>query len=295
MNILVTGASGLVGSHLLSRLDGIHSIIGIARRKPSQSKYKSTSFFSLDMISYMDLNNFLINSELNIVINCAAMPDVDLCEIEKEKASAINAEAVRYLAAYCKDRGILLIQISTDYIFDGVDGPFLENSIPNPINHYGRSKLEAEEIIQQSGCDYIIARTVHIYGNLPDSPSKQVAWLLSARDSGREISGAVDQFSNPTWAGNLADALIELMYSDIRGIIHIGGGDYLSRYDFAVEGSKLLGIDSNLIKKTTLEKLKLTAPRPLRAGLNVEKMKLLLKTQPMSIREGLIKVQAGNR
>lgn len=295
MNILVTGASGLLGSHLVSRLDGSHKVVGISRHQPTYLNSKSVSSLAIDMISFESFNNFLINSEYNVIINCAAMSDVDRCEMEKETASAINSGAVRSLAGRCKERGILLIHISTDYVFDGKAGPYREDDSTNPINHYGRTKLEAEEIIRKSGCDFIIARTVHVYGNLPDTPSKQIAWLLSARDTGREILGAIDQYSNPTWAGNLADSLIELMNSDFRGIIHIGGSDYISRYEFAIEASKLLGIDSNLIKKTTLDKLNLAALRPLRAGLNIEKIKRLLKTQPMSISEGLAEVQAGAR
>lgn len=295
MNILVTGANGLLGSHLMRRLDGNHSVTGLGRKKTVKSELKTASFFELDM-TYLDkLNNFLMQSEYDVIINCAAMADVDLCEREQSMASAINFEAVSGLAEYCEVTGALLIQISTDYVFDGQAGPYDETDSANPINFYGRTKLAAEKIIQDSECEYIIARAVHVYGNLPDAPSKQLAWLLAARESGSEIMGATDQFSNPTWAGNLADAIIELSISGIRGIIHIGGNDYLSRYDFALEAAKVLGIDNNLIKKTTLKKLNLIARRPLKAGLKIEKMKSLMTTRPLGVRDGITKVQSGAR
>lgn len=295
MNILVTGANGLLGSHLMRRLDGNHSVTGLGRKKTVKSELKTASFFELDMTSFDKLNNFLMQSEYDVIINCAAMADVDLCEREQSMASAINFEAVSGLAEYCEVTGALLIQISTDYVFDGQAGPYDETDSANPINFYGRTKLAAEKIIQDSECEYIIARAVHVYGNLPDAPSKQLAWLLAARESGSEIMGATDQFSNPTWAGNLADAIIELSISGIRGIIHIGGNDYLSRYDFALEAAKVLGIDNNLIKKTTLKKLNLIARRPLKAGLKIEKMKSLMATRPMGVRDGITKVQSGAR
>jgi dTDP-4-dehydrorhamnose reductase len=295
MKILVTGANGLLGSHLMRRLDGNHSVTGLGRIKPVKSELKAASFIELDMTSFEEFDNILMQSEYDVIINCAAMADVDLCECEQTKASAINFEAVSCLAEYCEVSSALLIQISTDYVFDGQAGPYDENDSPNPINYYGRTKLAAEKIIQDSECEYIIARAVHVYGNLPDAPSKQLAWLLAARDSRSEIKGATDQFSNPTWAGNLADAIVELTKSSIRGIIHIGGSDYLSRYDFAVEASKVLGIDSKLIRKTTLNELNLIARRPLKAGLKIEKMKSLMTTLPTGVRDGIIEVQSGAR
>lgn len=296
MNILVTGANGLLGSHLMRRFDSSnHSVTGLSRNKPYKSEFKAPSFIELDMTFPERLNNFLMQSEYDVIINCAAMADVDLCEREQNMASAINFEAVSCLAEYCEVSGALLIQISTDYVFDGKAGPYDENDSLNPINFYGRTKLAAEKVIQDSECEYIIARAVHVYGNLPDAPSKQLAWLLAARDNGREIKGATDQFSNPTWAGNLADAIIELTVSSIRGIIHIGGNDYISRYDFALEAAKVLGIDSSLIKKTTLNELNLPASRPLKAGLKIDKMKNLMTTCPMGVRDGITKVQSGAR
>jgi dTDP-4-dehydrorhamnose reductase len=295
MNILVTGANGLLGSHLMRRLDGNHSITGIGRNKSAKSELKTASFIELDLTSFDKLNNFLMQSEYDVIINCGAMADVDLCEQKQSMASAINFEAVSYLAEYCEVTGALLIQISTDYVFDGEGGPYNETDSPNPINYYGRTKLAAEKIIQDSECEYIIARAVHVYGNLPDTPSKQIAWLLAARDSGSEIKGAIDQFSNPTWAGNLADAIVELSISSIRGIIHIGGNDYISRYDFALEAAKVLGIENSLIRKTTLEELNLIARRPLKAGLKIDKMKSLMTTHPMGVRDGIAKVLSGAR
>ena len=293
MNILVTGANGLVGSHLLRRLDGIHTVMGISRHEPKISGFKSTSYTNLDITSSSKLNSFLTQSEYEIIINCAAMADVDRCEREREDAAAINFEAVTTLTEYCENTGALLLHISTDYIFKGDSGPYNENDAPHPINFYGRTKLAAERIIQDSECEYIIVRTVHVYGNLPESPSKQIAWLLAAHETGGKIIGAVDQFSNPTWAGNLADSIVELMVSDYRGTIHIGGPDYVSRYEFALEGAKILGIDSDIIKEAKIAELDLSAPRPLKAGLKIEKMKKLLKTSPIGIKEGLIKVKSG--
>ena len=193
------------------------------------------------------------------------------------------------LAGICKKRDRLLIHISTDYLFDGESGPYPEDADPNPINYYGQTKLLAEQAIVSSGCQHIIVRTNHLYGNHNSEKSKLIAWLLGARE--HEINAAGDQCNNPTWAGNLADAIVELVATVFRGVINIGGPDYISRYEFALTGADLFGLDKGNIKKVSISDMSMAARRPLRAGLKIDKMKKLLKTPSMSVLEGLTVVR----
>jgi dTDP-4-dehydrorhamnose reductase len=291
--ILLTGQNGLLGSHLLWRLDGIFDVFAISRNPEPVSWLKSTSFFAVDIAEPDYLSDFLENSSANIIINCAALSDVDKCEADPELARKINTDPVKVIATFCLKSGCLLIHISTDYLFDGAAGPYDEDAEPNPINSYGRTKLQAEKAVIESGCRHIIVRTNHIYGNLPQGPSKLIRWLLNAKHDSRDILAASDQFNNPTWAGNLADAVIELAGSEYQGIINIGGPDYLSRYAFALIASDIFEIEKHYIKKITLAQTRMAAPRPLLAGLTINRMKSLLRTGPVGILDGLKKVRDG--
>lgn len=285
--VVITGISGLVGSHIARRLEGRCEVIGISRKPGKISKSILPEAF--DITDSRALVSFLERTEFDALINCAAQADVDRCEIDREEAYKINTEAVAVMADFCKKHKRLLIHLSTDYLFDGQNGPYSEEASSNPINYYGETKLEAEIAIRSSGCAYIIVRTNHIYGNLPDGPSRLVRWLLE----NSEIKAASDQYNNSIWAGSLADSVIELMEMDFRSVVNIGGPDYLSRYEFAMEGAEVFGIDKKRVVKSSIKKLGLVAPRPLRAGLIIDKMKQILKTAPVSVVDGLKKVRDG--
>ncbi len=281
--IIIPGISGLVGSHLAKRIQGKYRIIGVSRKifGPNINIVRFPDGFA----GGSNFRKWLESVDFDVIINCAAMADVDKCETDREAAHRINVEFVEEIAGICRKSDRLLIHISTDYLFDGGCGPYPEDAVSNPINYYGRTKLLAEQAILSSGCQHIIVRTNHLYGNAGTGPSKLLAWRYGARE--HEIKAAGDQYNNPTWAGNLADAIIEMMEIDFRGVINVGGPDYLSRYDFALLGADVFGLDKRNIKRVSISGLGMTARRPLKAGLKIDKMKKLLKTSPVGVLDGL--------
>jgi dTDP-4-dehydrorhamnose reductase len=289
--IIITGISGLVASHLARRFDKRHEFIGLSRKPVKYPLSENIIPVSLDITDERALAAFLDKIEYDLIINCAAMADVDRCETEQDSARKINTEAPAVLADHCAKRKSLLIHLSTDYLFDGRAGPYSEESVPDPINYYGRTKLWAEEAIVSSGCDNIIVRTNHIYGNLPDGPSRLVRWVLGAQK--QRIRAANDQYNNSTWAGYLADCIVEMVAGGFRGVINIGGPDYLSRYEFALKGAEVFGFDSRNIVAVSMARLGMAAPRPLKAGLTIDKMKKIFNTDPVSVFDGLTKVRDG--
>ncbi len=291
--ILVTGHGGLLGSHLVRRLDGKYPVTALSRRRLQLTDPTTITQLNIDMTDPRALSGALVETSPDIIINCAALSDVDRCQREPELARLINTEAVSQMANFSAAKRRFLIHISTDYIFDGKAGPYPEDAAPNPINFYGRTKLEAEETVSTSGCEHVIIRTNHVFGNLPDGPSKLLRWLLDAGPEGRKIMAASDQYNNSTWAGNLADAICEVIESSFRGVINVGGADYLSRYEFALLGAAILGIERDLVVKTALDTLEMDAPRPLRAGLALDKMKRTLKTSPLGVAAGLALARDG--
>jgi dTDP-4-dehydrorhamnose reductase len=293
--ILVTGRSGLLGTNLIRRFRGKYDITAASRKPASPGEPEGAKFVALDLYDLERFKEFLDGSHFDIIVNCAAMSDVDRCQVEREEARRINVDAVAAMADYCRRENALLLHISTDYVFDGSSGPYSENARPAPINHYGLTKLEAEKSVLSSGCRHIIVRTNHIYGNGPGGPSKLIRWIIDAGKEGRKILAARDQFNNPTYAGNLADGIAALMESRFVGVINIAGADYVSRLEFALVAAEIFGVSDDNIESVALEELKMAAPRPLRAGLTTGSMKQILNIEPVGIRDGLRQVYDGVR
>ena len=288
LKILVTGQSGILGSDLVPRLDGKNEVTAISRNPRHNLKLTSTTKLSLDITHFDKLQKLLGESTFDVIINCAALTDVDRCETDRESARKVNAEAVGLLANHCARTGSLLIHISTDYIFDGRAGPYSEDSTPTPINYYGVTKFQAEEAIKSSECRHIIARTSFLFGLSADGGSRVLRWILNSHRERKKINAAGDQFSNPAYSANLADAIVELMEMNFRGIINVAGADYLSRYEFIMMAAKVFCLDKSLIKRVSFDQAGLAAPRPLRAGLKIDLMKKMLKTRPMDVKDGLM-------
>jgi len=288
--ILITGQSGLAATHILPRLDSRFVVTAVCRNPVKFKDFQSTTLLPFDLNNLDAFDRFLGQTRFDIIINCAAISDVDKCETERKKAGIINADAVAVMAERCRNSGAILIHLSTDYIFDGAAGPYAEDAKPCPINFYGVTKLESENMIAHSGCNHVIVRTNHLYGNGPGGPSRLIRSVLDNAQERKEVLALDDQFSNPTWAGNLADAIAKMIEIDFRGIINVGGADYVNRYDFALIAADIFGIDKSLIKGVSLGAMKLGANRPLLAGLKVDKMRNDLGIEPIGLKDGLRKV-----
>jgi dTDP-4-dehydrorhamnose reductase len=290
--VLVTGYSGLVGTHLVPRLDRRYRVTALSRNPSKLGNLETTETHALNLEDLENLRAFLYSSDFDIIVNCAAMSDVDRCETEHDKAWSVNTEAVSVMANYCLTKRILLIHISTDYVFYGHAGPYNEEAAPDPVNYYGVTKLFAEQAVILSRCPHIVVRTAGVYGNGLHEPSKLVRWVIDAPREGRDVLAATDLYSNPTWAGALADAIVKLLESDFRGIIHIAGADYINRHEFASIAADIFGVDKTIIKAAKQSDLNMAARRPLLAGLRVDKMRNVLGIEPVGIRDGLSRVYA---
>lgn len=232
-NILVTGANGQLGSELraigFSPLDEVF-FTGVAE---------------LDITDYPAIETFVREHEIDTIINCAAYTAVDRAEDEPEAAAGINSRAVANLAKAAQKEDCLLIHISTDYVFDGTATvPYTEKVKPCPVSVYGRTKLAGEEAIIRSGCLHIIIRTAWLYSAYGHNFVKTILRLAEERP---EINVVDDQVGTPTYAGDLARAIVRIMEDDNRaeyeGIYHYSNAGVCSWYDFAVEIVRLGGLD----------------------------------------------------
>jgi len=269
---LLIGASGQVGAQILTQLGSDRCIA--ACRNPSEPDWAAVDLAQL--ASSPALADQLLNAFAPIAVYCVGgMTDVERCESEPDLAMAVNCDGPRALAAASSASSIPFVYFSTEYVFDGRNGPYNETSQVNPISVYGRSKWLGECAILQVHPDALIIRTTVVYGM--DPGGKNFLYTLRrVLQEGRTLRVPCDQISTPTYNRDLAAATIRLVESGYTGIIHIAGPEVMSRLHFAVQAASALGFDTNKIAGVPTSLLGQRAERPLSAGLLTDKLREVL-------------------
>ncbi len=291
--ILVTGANGLLGTELIGLL-GRHSeydVLATGRSETSRSE-GSHGYMPLDITAKRDARQAIRDFQPTVVINCAAMTDVDRCETDREACWKANVDAVETLARQCKDIGARLIQLSTDFVFDGLDGPYHEDARPNPVNFYGKSKQAAENAVRKAGFGkWAIVRTVLVYGAASRANrSDFVLWLLERLSAGQSVRIVTDQWRNPTCVTDLAEGVERLVRRRRGGVFHLSGAEWMSMYDFARTIAETFDLDDTLIQPVDSATFRQTAERPAKTGLIILKAQTELDYRPRPLRERLRKI-----
>ncbi|HTH54470.1 MAG TPA: SDR family oxidoreductase [Cyclobacteriaceae bacterium] len=289
MRILVTGCNGLLGQKLVELISTQPDCYLIATAKSKLiPELPQGEFHLLDITKANEVDEVISKSKPDVVINTAAMTQVDHCETEREKCWAANVDAVSYLVDSCEKNNVHLIHVSTDFIFDGTHGPLDETEKPNPLSYYGESKLAAEVAIQKSSIDWAILRTVLVYGVTKDmSRSNIVLWVKKSLEDKKTINVVDDQFRTPTLAEDLAMGCLLAAKKKAKGIFHISGEAMMTPYDIAIATADFFKLDKSLINKTDSTKFTQPAKRPPKTGFVIEKAKRELGYQPHSFKEGL--------
>lgn len=262
MTILVTGGDGQLGSALrLASAESSH-------------RYIFTDVNELDITSAEAVEGFVLRNEIDAIINCAAYTAVDRAESDEAKADEINHKAVATLAAACARHNATLIHISTDYIFSGeATAPINEEAAAAPINAYGRTKWAGEVAIAESGCRAIVLRTSWLYSEFGSNFCKTMRTLTSTRP---EIKVVADQLGTPTYAGDLAEAIVTIVEGEMEdklGTYNYSNEGVCSWYDFAVEIARLSGNNECKITPCTTADYPTAAARPQYSVLDKSKIK----------------------
>jgi len=290
MKILLTGSNGLLGQKLVKLIteQTDHQLVATARGKnrlPASDLYQ---FESLDITDNQQVNEVITKHQPEVVINTAAMTNVDQCETEKEDCWQLNVTAVEYLIEACEQNNSFLLHLSTDFIFDGEDGPYSEEAEANPVSYYGESKLAAEKLIEGSNIEWAIARTVLVYGIAHDmSRSNIILWVKKSLEEGKEIQVVDDQWRTPTLAEDLAQGCLLIAEQKATGIFNISGDDLLTPYEMAIATAEFFKLPSDSMTKTDSTKFKQTAKRPPKTGFILDKAKNILGYKPHSFKEGI--------
>ena len=263
--ILITGANGVLGYALAREFAGrCECILSGIETDSAAAGELGMPYAIMDISRNEDLTGVLDRYRPDVLINCAAYTSVDGCETQVERSRAINAEAPVNMAWAAAESGFLLVHYSTDYLFDGTEGPYTEEARVNPVNNYGRQKLEAEQGISASDCEHIILRTNVLFGRGPQQDASFVRFVASSLAAGKRIRIVDDQFNNPTYSDDLAQATRSLIEQEARLVFNYAGRDYLSRLAFARLIAEVYGLDGGLIDAVSTEELGLPAPRPLK-------------------------------
>ena len=193
------------------------------------------TYVQMDITKESDVNEVLEKYKPDYVINTAAMTNVDQCEEDKQGCDLLNVTAVQYLVNACSKFNIHLIHLSTDFIFDGEAGPYLEEAKANPVSYYGESKLKAEEIVKSCTAPWAIARTVLVYGICEGmSRSNIILWVKNSIENKKPINVVNDQWRSPTLAEDLAQGCFLIAKNNATGIYNISGEDFLNPYQMAI-------------------------------------------------------------
>jgi dTDP-4-dehydrorhamnose reductase len=295
VRILVTGGNGLLGTKViqqsLARTDV--EIVSTSRAECQNAYLGEFRFSRLDVTEPDAVNRVIRESGPDVVIHTAAMTNVDSCETNRDEAWASNVLGTEHVARACREIGARLVHLSTEYVYDGTTGPYVETDPVNPLGWYAKTKWESEERVRASLDNAVIGRTTIIVGQAPHVRPNFVLWLANQLRSGQQASIVVDQIGSPTLAENLAEMVLALALSDRRGVYHTAGDTVISRYDYARLIAEIFELDAGLIVPITTAELHQPAPRPLKAGLLMDKFKAdFPDVHVLSAREGVEAIKA---
>ena len=291
--ILITGAEGQLGISLQRKFRDKFDIY--PTDKITSESGNSLSSKNLDITERGDVETIINEINPDIIINCAAYTDVDGSERNKEQAHMVNVVGLQNLI-HASYHHTCFVQISSDYVFDGDTGPYSVEDHTYPINYYGKTKLEAENLLRGSRREYLIIRTNVLYSEDLIFKANFFAWVYKSLTYNKSISVVNDQISNPTYVSHLVETIFLCIILNTKGIYHYGSDDFLSRYEFAMIIAEVFGFDKSLISpidtKSLFKKLKsYTAERPLNSGLKVDKIERELNISTYSSEYSLKKIK----
>ncbi|MEB2778240.1 NAD(P)-dependent oxidoreductase [Algoriphagus sp. D3-2-R+10] len=287
--VFITGANGLLGQKLVAQLieKGEFQVVASGKgecRLPGEG----FEYVSLDITNATEVEKTLAGIKPDIIIHGAAMTHVDQCELNQEACYDANVNATAYLVKAAEEAKAHFIFVSTDFIFSGEEGPLDENAEAAPVNYYGETKLEGEQLVMNSKTKWAIARTVLVFGIAHDmSRTNIVLWVKSSLEAGKEIQVVDDQFRTPTLAEDLAAGCILIAEKEAEGIFNICGPDFLSAYEMAIITAEYFGLNKELIKRADSSTFSQPAKRPLITGFTITKAREQLGFEPKSFRTAI--------
>ena len=258
--MLVTGASGLLGSNLVlaAAERGLPLVACHGRRAV---RLPGAANVPLDLLDEAATRRLLESVRPATIVHCAAAADVDWCESHPDAAHRINADASRRLALIASELDARLVHISTDSVFDGRRGNYDESDEPSPVNVYGRTKLAAETLVAACAPSSLVIRT-NFFGWSPMGRRGLAEWILSRLESGLPVPAFFDVRFSPLHATDLADFVLDMIAAGLHGLYHVAASNSCTKYEFAVELAQTFDRDRAAIERASVQEAGLRAERP---------------------------------
>ncbi len=288
--ILVTGSNGLLGQKLVYALRRRKDVTLVATSRGENRLKEKTGYAyePLDITDKTQVQNIISKHQPDCIINTAAMTNVDACETKREECRLMNVTGVENILASIKKFQTHFIHLSTDFVFDGTNGPYSENDTPNPLSYYAQSKYDSEKAVMQSEIPWTIIRTIIIYGvNENMSRLNLILWALKSLQDGEKIRVVTDQHRAPTLAEDLAQACINAAMKNKTGIYHVSGSETMSIIEIVNTVADYFGLDKKPVEPVTTSSLNQPARRPPRTGFIIDKAIRELDYHPHTLIQGL--------
>lgn len=292
MKLLVTGANGFLGYYLCElMLQKGHQVLATGRG-PCRLPFLVHENFSYSPMELMDAEQIRTVVSMyapHHIIHAGAIGKPDECELNQPLATSINTLGTSYILAAANLVGAGVCYISTDFVFDGLEGNYKENSPRKPVNHYGQTKLDAELLMEQFPGNWSIVRTVLVYGKPMTGRDNLLTIVRDKLVKGESYHVVNDQVRTPTYVGDLAEGICKIVEQNQQGVFHLCGEEVLTPYEMAILAAKYLELDGCLLVKTSSSHFVQPAKRPLVTGLNIAKAKKVLGFSPVNFETGLKK------
>jgi len=289
--ILITGVNGLLGQSLVSILskDASFKIFGLSKGD-NRIPYPPEDFvyYGVDILNKEKLEKIILKLKPDVVVHTAALTQIDECEQNKERCWKINVEGTQHLLDITEKTNSHFIFLSTDFVFDGLNGPYQEKDIPNPVSHYGHTKLIAEQLVQSRLIPWTIVRTVLVFGHHSGMTRTNIlTWVVRSLKNEQTIKVVNDQFRTPTFVDDLARAVMYIAHQQKTGIYHISGAEMCSVFEFALTIAEVWGLPKTFIEPISSKKLNQVAQRPPKTGFVIFKAQIDLGYSPHTLKQGL--------
>ena len=285
MRILLTGGSGFLGTTLAKiAINKGHEVYSAYYR--NLPRYGTP--ISMDITKADRVAEVFEAARPIVIIHTAALADVDLCEQDKQTAWMTNVVGTENIVESARRTKCFLIFVSSDYVFQGDKGQYVETDSVNPVNFYGITKVKGEAATASLSEDGCTIRSSTIFGSdIRPQKANFALWVLENLIKNRSINVITDQYVSPTLNSNLSNMILEIAETHISGIFHAAGSTKISRFDFAKVIAEVFCLDSDLINPTILNEMKWKAERPHNTSLNVEKASSILRNKPLSLAESM--------
>ena len=273
--VVITGSNGLLGQKLVKLFltKAGYEIYALSRGPNRLHEKNGYTYIDVDLSDSAALETCLSEIGPHLIIHTAAMTNVDACELNQAECDKMNVELVGHIVSFCKQHGVRLIHLSTDFIFDGKKGDiYKEEDKPNPVNHYGLSKWKSETVIREAGIDHAILRTILVYGLVDGNDrSNIVLWVKNSLEEKKHINVVTDQLRMPTLSDDLAEACWLAVQHKANGVYHVSSSVLMSIYEIALAVAEAFDLDKKYIHPVSSDALMLPAKRPLRTGFDLNK------------------------